>query len=132
MSEAFQVMTANEKDYVASRTAYELNLKGPAVSIHSACSTSLLAIAEATEAIRKGQCDIALAGGVAITVPIKSGHIYQEGAMYSRDGHCRTFDADAEGTVFSDGAGVVLLKRLDEALRDGDTIYSVVKGVGHE
>ncbi len=127
---SFQVMTANEKDYVASRTAYELNLKGPAVSIHSACSTSLLAIAEATEAIRNGQCDIALAGGVAITVPIKSGHIYQEGAMYSRDGHCKTFDADAEGTVFSDGAGVVLLKRLDEALLDGDTIYSVVKGVG--
>jgi amino acid adenylation domain-containing protein len=127
---SFQVMTANEKDYVATRTAYELNLKGPAVSIHSACSTSLLAIAEATEAIRKGQCDIALAGGVAITVPIKSGHIYQEGAMYSRDGHCKTFNADAEGTVFSDGAGVVLLKRLDEALRDGDTIYSVVKGVG--
>ena len=127
---SFQVMTANEKDYVASRTAYELNLKGPAVSIHSACSTSLLAIAEATEAIRNGQCDIALAGGVAITVPIKSGHIYQEGAMYSRDGHCKTFDADAEGTVFSDGAGVVLLKRLDQALLDGDTIYSVVKGVG--
>jgi len=127
---SFQVMTANEKDYIASRTAYELNLKGPAVSIHSACSTSLLAIAEATEAIRKGQCDIALAGGVAITVPIKSGHIYQEGAMYSRDGHCRTFDADAEGTVFSDGAGVVLLKRLEEAIQDGDTIFSVIKGVG--
>jgi amino acid adenylation domain-containing protein len=127
---SFQVMTVNEKDYVASRTAYELNLKGPAVSIHSACSTSLLAIAEATEAIRKGQCDIALAGGVAITVPIKSGHIYQEGAMYSRDGHCRTFDADAEGTVFSDGAGVVLLKGLEAALRDGDTIFSVIKGVG--
>jgi amino acid adenylation domain-containing protein len=127
---SFQVMTVNEKDYVASRTAYELNLRGPAVSIHSACSTSLLAIAEATEAIRKGQCDIALAGGVAVTVPIKSGHIYQEGAMYSQDGHCRTFDADAEGTVFSDGAGVVLLKRLDDAIRDGDRIYSVIKGVG--
>jgi amino acid adenylation domain-containing protein len=127
---SFQVMTVNEKDYVASRTAYELNLKGPAVSIHSACSTSLLAIAEATEAIRKGQCDIALAGGVAITVPVKSGHIYQEGAMYSRDGHCRTFDADAAGTVFSDGAGVVLLKRLDEAQKDGDTIFCIIKGVG--
>ena len=127
---SFQVMTANEKDYIASRTAYELNLKGPAVSIHSACSTSLLAIAEAVESIRKGQCDIALAGGVAITIPVKSGHIYQEGAMYSSDGHCRSFDADAEGTVFSDGAGVVLLKRLDDAIRDGDTVYSVIRGIG--
>ncbi len=127
---SFQVMTANEKDYIASRTAYELNLKGPAVSVHSACSTSLLAIAEAVGSIRKGQCDMALAGGVSVTVPIKSGHIYQEGAMFSRDGHNRTFDADAAGTVFSDGAGVVLLKKLDQAIKDGDTIFSVIRGVG--
>ena len=127
---SFQVMTANEKDYVASRTAYELNLKGPAVSVHSACSTSLLAIAEAVESIRKGQCDLALAGGVSVTVPIKSGHIYQEGAMYSNDGHTRSFDAEAAGTVFSDGAGVVLLKKLEQAIADGDTIYSVIKGIG--
>ncbi len=127
---SFQVMTANEKDYIATRTAYELNLKGPAVSVLSACSTSLLAIAEAVESIRKGQCELALAGGVAITVPVKSGHIYQEGAMYSLDGHNRTFDAEAAGTVFSDGAGVILLKRLEAAVRDGDTIYSVIKGIG--
>jgi amino acid adenylation domain-containing protein len=127
---SFQVMTANEKDYIATRTAYELNLKGPAVSVFSACSTSLLAIAEAVESIRKGQCELALAGGVAITVPIKSGQIYQEGAMYSRDGHNRTFDAEAAGTVFSDGAGVVLLKSLEAAVRDGDTIYSVIRGTG--
>jgi acyl transferase domain-containing protein len=99
-------MTANEKDYIATRTAYELNLKGPAVSVHSACSTSLLAIAEAVESLRKGQCDMALAGGVSITVPIKSGHIFQEGAMYSRDGHNISFDAEAAGTVFSDGPGL--------------------------
>jgi len=127
---SFQVMTLNEKDYVASRTAYELNLKGPAVSVYSACSTSLLAIAQAVESLRKGQCDVALAGGVAITVPIKSGHIYQEGAMLSRDGHCRSFDIDAQGTVFSDGAGAVLLKTLGDAKRDGDTIYAVIKGTG--
>ena len=127
---SFLVMTANEKDYIATRTAYELNLKGPAVSVHSACSTSLLAIAEAVESLRKGQCDMALAGGVSITVPIKSGHIYQEGAMYSRDGHNRSFDADAAGTVFSDGAGVVLLKNLEQALADGDRIFSVIRGVG--
>lgn len=127
---SFQVMTFNEKDYVASRTAYELSLKGPAISVYSACSTSLLAIAQAVESIRNGQCDVALAGGVAITVPIKSGHIYQEGAMLSRDGHCCSFDADAKGTVFSDGAGIVLLKRKEDAERDGDTIYAVIKGVG--
>jgi amino acid adenylation domain-containing protein len=127
---SFQVMTVNEKDYIASRTAYALNLKGPAVSVLSACSTSLLAIAEAVESIRKGQCEIALAGGVSVTVPIKSGHIYQEGAMYSRDGHNRSFDADAAGTVFSDGAGIVLLKSLSDAVRDGDQIFSVIKGIG--
>ncbi|GAB4025284.1 amino acid adenylation domain-containing protein [Spirosoma gilvum] len=127
---AFQVMTLNEKDYIASRTAYQLNLKGPAVSVYSACSTSLLAITQAVQSIRNGQCDVALAGGASITTPINSGHLYQEGAMLSRDGHCRSFDADAQGTVFSDGAGVVLLKSREAALRDGDTIYAVIKGVG--
>lgn len=127
---SFQVMTVNEKDYIASRTAYQLNLKGPAVSVYSACSTSLLAIAQAVESIRRGQCDVALAGGASITSPVFSGHLYQEGAMLSRDGHCQAFDAQAQGTVFSDGAGVVLLKNLDAARRDGDTIYAVIKGVG--
>jgi amino acid adenylation domain-containing protein len=127
---SFQVMTFNEKDYVASRTAYQLNLNGPAISIYSACSTSLLAIAEAVENLRNGKCDIAIAGGVAITAPIKSGHIYQDGAMFSRDGHCRSFDIDAQGTVFSDGAGAVLLKNKEDAERDGDKIYAIIKGVG--
>lgn len=127
----FQVMTVNEKDYIATRTAYELNLKGPAVSVHTGCSTSLLAIAEAVENIRNGRCNMAIAGGVAITAPIRSGQFYEEGAMFSRDGHCRPFDKDAQGTVFSDGAGVVLLKNLEEAIGDGDTIYAVVKGFGY-
>lgn len=126
----FQVMTFNEKDYVASRVAYILNLKGPAVSIHSGCSTSLLAIAQAVESLRKGQCDIALAGGASVTAPIRSGHLYQEGAMLSRDGHCRPFDAGAQGTTFSDGAGIVLLKSRQQAEKDGDTIYAIIKGVG--
>ncbi len=126
----FQVMTYNEKDYVASRVAYLLNLKGPAVSIHSGCSTSLLAIAQAADSLRKGGCDIALAGGASVTAPILSGHLYQEGAMLSRDGHCRPFDSEASGTTFSDGAGVVLLKRKEAAEKDGDTIYAVIKGVG--
>ncbi|WP_281337151.1 polyketide synthase [Flavobacterium eburneipallidum] len=126
----FQAETVNEKDYVATRTAYQLNLKGPAVSVHSACSTSLLAIAEAVEAIRNGRCDVALAGGSSITAPIFSGHLYQEGSMLSSDGHCRSFDASAKGTVFSDGAGVVLLKNLDQAQKDGDKIYGIIKGIG--
>ncbi len=127
---SFQVMALNEKDYIASRTAYELNLKGPAVSVYAACSTGLLAVAQAAESIRNGQCTIALAGAAAITAPLKSGSLYQEGAMFSKDGHCRPFDADAQGTVFSDGAGVVLLKSLEDAERDGDTIFAVLKGAG--
>ena len=126
----FQANTLNEKDYISSRTAYHLNLKGPAVSVHSACSTSLLAIAEAVESIRSGQCDVALAGGSSITSPINSGHLYQEGSMFSPDGHCRSFDKDGKGTVFSDGCGVVLLKNLDAAKQDGDQILGIVKGIG--
>ncbi|GEO10786.1 polyketide synthase [Segetibacter aerophilus] len=127
---AFNVMTLNEKDYIASRTAYELNLKGPAVGVYSACSTSLLAVAQAVDAVRKGYCSIAIAGAASITSPVKSGHLYEEGGILSKDGHCRPFDKDASGTVFSDGAGVVLLKSLKDAVRDGDTIYSIIKGVG--
>ncbi|WP_018622747.1 type I polyketide synthase [Spirosoma luteum] len=127
---SFQAMTVNEKDFIASRTAYQLNLGGPAVSVYSACSTSLLAIAQAVDSIRLGHCALALAGGASVTAPIYSGHLYEEGAMLSRDGHCRPFDANATGTVFSDGAGVVLLKARSAAERDGDTIYAVIKGAG--
>ncbi len=127
---SFQANTVNDKDYIASRTAYHLNLKGPAVSVYSACSTSLLAIAEAVEAIRSGRCDIALAGAASVTAPMYSGHLYQEGSMLSADGHCRPFDIDAKGTVFSDGAGVVLLKNLADAKKDGDIIHGIIKGVG--
>ena len=127
---AFQAMTVNEKDFIASRTAYQLNLEGPAVSVYSACSSSLLAITQAVESLRTGQCEVAIAGGASITAPIHSGHLYEEGAMLSRDGHCRPFDAGAGGTVFSDGVGVVLLKSLEAARQDGDTIYALIKGVG--
>jgi len=126
----FQISTLNDKDYLAMRIAYELDLKGPAVSVYSSSSTSLLAIAQAVESIRQGQCDLALAGAVTINSPIRSGHIYEDGAMFSKDGHCRPFDALANGTIFSDGAGVVLLKTLDNAKRDGDTVYAVIKGIG--
>lgn len=124
----FLTMTHNEKDYVATRLAYELNLKGPALSIHTACSTSLIAIATACDSLWNRQCDMALAGGAAITCPVNSGHRYEEGAMLSNDGHTRTFDSQARGTVFSDGAGVVVLKRYKDAVADGDTIYALIRG----
>ena len=124
----FQVMTANEKDYIATRLAFEFDLRGPALSIHTACSTSLVAIAQAFKALRDGDCDMALAGGIAITVPINSGIVYNEGGMYSPDGSTRTFDANGKGTSFSDGVGIVVLKRLEDAERDNDNIYAVIKG----
>lgn len=126
----FQVMTLNDKDYVASRTAYAIDLKGPAVNVQAACSTSLLAVAQAVQSIRNGQCDMALAGGATVNAPVNIGHVYEEGAMLSADGHCRPFDAEATGTVFSDGAGVVVLKNKEQAIKDGDTIYAVIKGIG--
>ncbi len=124
----FQTMTGNEKDYIATRVAYEFNTKGPGLSIHTACSTSLTAVTLAYESLLNKECDMALAGGIAITVPINSGHIYNEGGMFSKDGHTRTFDADATGTVFSDGVGVVMLKRYKDAVKDGDEIYAVIRG----
>jgi len=124
----FQVMLANEKDYVATRVAHRLNLTGPAVNLFTACSTSLVAISQAVDSLRAGRCSMALAGGAAINCPPASGYLYEEGSMLSPDGHTRTFDASASGTVFSDGAAVVLLKRLSDALADGDSIHAVIRG----
>ncbi|HEX4337016.1 MAG TPA: amino acid adenylation domain-containing protein [Polyangiaceae bacterium] len=125
---AFAAMVANEKDYVATRIAHKLNLTGPALSIHTACSTSLVAICVAVDNLLSGECDMALAGGAAVTVPQKSGHVYQEGGMLSKDGHTRSFDASAHGTTFGDGAALVVLKRLSDAKADGDTIHAVIRG----
>ena len=126
----FATMLANEKDYIATRAANRLNLRGPALSIHTACSTSLVAITQAWHALAQGQCDVALAGGVTVVVPQPGGYLYVEGSMESSDGRCRPFDAEASGTVFASGGGVVVLKRLHQALADGDTVYAVIKGVG--
>ncbi|MHB8911605.1 MAG: type I polyketide synthase, partial [Lysobacter sp.] len=125
---AFQVMLDNEKDYITTRVAHKLNLTGPTLSIHSACSTSLVAICQAVDSLRAGRCDMALAGGVSVTCPPRSGYLYQDGAMLSPDGHTRTFDANAQGTVFSDGAAVVLLKRLSDAIADGNPVYALIRG----
>jgi len=126
----FATMLASEKDYVATRVAHRLNLNGPAVSVHTACSTGLVAVAQAWHALASGQCDVALAGGAALMVPQAGGYLHVEGAMESADGHCRPFDAEATGTVFANGAAAVVLKRLDDALADGDTIHAVIRGVG--
>ena len=121
-------MMGNEKDYLATRVAYKLNLKGPALSIYTACSTSLVAVCQACTALLNYQCDAALAGGVSVTFPQERGYVFQEGGITSPDGHCRAFDEQAAGTVFSSGVGIVVLKRLAEALADGDQIYAVIKG----
>ncbi len=122
------LMLGNEKDYVTTRVAHKLGLRGPAVAIHTACSTSLVATSMAMDSLRNGGCDLALAGGVAITCPPRSGYLYQEGSMASPDGKTRTFDAQAGGTVFSDGVAIVVLRRLSDAIAAGDTIYAVALG----
>ncbi len=124
----YTMLVGASQDFLATRVAYKLNLRGPAVTVQTACSTSLLAVAQACQSLLLYQSDMVLAGGVSITFPQKRGYLYQEGGMASRDGHCRTFDADASGTIFGSGAGVVVLKRLEEALADGDHIYAVIKG----
>jgi acyl transferase domain-containing protein len=124
----YSVMVANDKDFLCSRVAYKLNLRGPAVGVQTACSTSLVAVQIAFESLLRGECDIALAGGVSIPFPQPLGYLYTPGMIYSRDGHCRTFDAAASGIVPAGGAGVVVLKRLSDALADKDHIYAVLCG----
>jgi len=129
-SGSFAAMLANDKDYLATRVAYKLDLRGPAIDVQTACSSSAVALCQAISALRSGQCEMALAGGVAISVPIRSGYLANEGAMLSPSGRCRPFSKEADGTIFSDGAGVVLLKALSAAQRDGDRIYAVIRGMG--
>jgi acyl transferase domain-containing protein len=123
-----QLTLANDKDFLCTRTAYKLGLEGPSVVVQAACSTSLVAVHLASQALLAGECDMALAGGVAVAFPQRRGYLYQENGIFSPDGHCRTFDARAAGTVSGSGAGIVVLKRLADALRDGDAIRAVVKG----
>jgi len=124
----FQTILGNDKDFLTTRVAYKLNLRGPVMTVQTACSTSLVAVAQACLSLQNYQCDTALAGAISITFPQTRGYRYQEGAMGSADGHCRTFDAAAQGTVFGDGCGIVVLKRLADAIADGDHIRAVIKG----
>ncbi len=123
-----EILHGNEKDFLAARVAYELNLRGPSVTVQAACSTSLVATHLACQALLNRECDMALAGGVSVRVPQKSGYLWQPGGILSPDGHCRTFDAQAAGTIFGDGVGVVVLRRLADALTDRNQIYGVIKG----
>jgi len=118
----------NDNYSLSTQVAYRLNLKGPAVTIQTACSTSLVAIHHACQALLGGECDMALAGGVSVQLPVKSGYLFQEGMVFSSDGHCRVFDANADGTVGGDGVGIVVLKPLENALEERDHIYAVIKG----
>src|SRR5215510_5074539 len=124
----FQIGIGNDKDFLTTRIAYKLNLKGPCVTVQTACSTSLVAVHLACQSLLDGQCDMALAGGVSLRIPQRSGYLYQPDGISSPDGHCRAFDARAAGCVGGSGMGLVALKRLEDALSDRDNIHAVIKG----
>lgn len=123
-----KVQVAADKSYAASRIAHALNLKGPAVSLDTACSTSLVCVHSACRALLNDECDMAIAGGANINVPQRVGYWYQEGGIQSPDGKCKAFDADAAGTVFGNGVGLVVLKRLEDAIHDCDPVLAVIRG----
>lgn len=123
-----EIALGNEKDHLATRTSYKLDLRGPAVLVQSACSTSLVAVHLAVQGLLSGDCGVALAGGVSVMFPEREGYLFHEEGIYSHDGHCRAFDAGASGTVPGDGVALVVLKLLDEALADGDTVHAVIRG----
>ncbi len=124
----FQLMLANDRDYFTTRISYKLGLQGPSVNVQTACSTSLVAVHLACQSLLSYHCGIALAGGVRINFPQLAGYLHQEGSIFSPDGRCRAFDAGGRGALFGEGAGVVVLKRLSEALADGDTILAAIRG----
>jgi len=123
-----QICVANDKDYLATRVAFKLDLRGPAYTIQSACSSSLVAVHVACQALLSRECDMALAGGASVKVPQRVGYFHEPGSIVSPDGHCRAFDARGDGTVFGSGVGVVLLRRVEDALAAGDHVWAVVRG----
>jgi acyl transferase domain-containing protein len=125
---AYQVFIGNDKDFIATRVSYKLDLRGPGFTVQTACSTSLVAAHLACQSLLTHQSDVALAGGVSVFFPQKTGYLYQEGMILSPDGHCRAFDAKGQGTLGGQGVGIVVLKRMVDAIRDGDTIHAVIKG----
>ena len=125
-----QLMVTNDKDHLCTQVSYRLDLRGPSVVVQTTCSTSLVAVGMACESLQVGRCDMALAGGVTVRVPQRGGYFYVAGSILSPDGHCRPFDANAQGTIVGSGVGLVVLKRLEDALADGDNIRAVILGVG--
>ena len=124
----YQLMLGNDKDFLCTRVSYKLDLRGPSMTIQTACSTSLVAVQVACRALERHECDMALAGGVSVSFPQQAGYLYQEGMILSPDGHCRPFDQAARGTRPGAGCGIVVLKRLADALADRDTIHAVIRG----
>jgi len=120
--------TGNDKDFLSTRVSFSFDLRGPSVNVQTACSSSLVAVHYAAQSLMNGECDMALAGGVTIEQPHRRGYVYQDGEILSPEGHCRAFDHRAAGTVFGSGAGVVVLRRLADAIADGDIIHAVIKG----
>src|SRR5215218_3229576 len=125
---AFQAYLASGKDFLATRASYKLDLRGPSLNVQTACSTALVAVHLAVQSLLSGECDLALAGGATVLVPQDTGYPYAPGSISSPDGHCRAFDARSAGTLSGSGVGVVVLKRLADALRDGDPVRAVVRG----
>ncbi|WIF05596.1 polyketide synthase [Serratia sp. B1] len=123
-----QLLIGNDKDYAANRISYKLDLKGPSIVVQSACSSSLLAVHTASQSLLAGECDIALAGGISLEYPAEEGYRYEPGSILSQDGHCKPFSEHASGTVRGNGGGIVVLKRLDDAINDRDHIYAIVRG----
>jgi acyl transferase domain-containing protein len=123
-----QTLLGNDKDYLTTHVSYKLNLTGPSVSVQTTCSTSLVAVCMACQSLLSRDCDMALAGGVCVRAPQKTGYYYEPDGIFSCDGHCRVFDAKARGVIFGNGVGIVVLKRLEEAIADGDYIHAVIKG----
>jgi len=124
----YQAMLGSDGDFLATRISYKLGLRGPSLTVQTACSTSLVATHLAVQSLLNGECDMALAGGVRVSVPQRAGYLYQREGIFSPDGHCRPFDADAQGCLDGDGVGVVVLRRLDDALADGDHVHAVILG----
>lgn len=120
--------TGNDKDFLSTRVSHVFDLKGPSINVQTACSTSLVAVHYASQALLNGECDMALAGGVTIELPHRRGYLFEEGEILSPDGHCHAFDHRAQGTVFGSGAGCVVLRRAVDAVRDGDHIWAIIKG----
>jgi len=128
MLDEYSVDLLSSIHYLCSRVSYKLNLRGPSLFVHTACSSSLLAINKACTALLMGECSLAIAGGVSLINNSKRGYLYEQGMIYAKDGRCKPFDADSSGTIGGEGSGVVILKKLKDAIADGDHIYAVIKG----